>query len=254
MASLLRRSKSWDSFVPPPGFERPRTAELKFLSFFASRQGTTWWHPTEVATCVGSDNCEAARQLCLKLAASGWLHHEVCYVTSRGVVNQVYALAVVSEATAYDKSALAFVTGFRKTSKLSVAYENGELLGMFRIAKSNRQPVVTRILEYLVEHPEPVSVEYLIRVIRSKGGSQFLRGIAGLIRRRCLEPVDADCTPFKCTYRMTASEWLKQETKRQQREEREQVKKANAARKRRRTLKKKAKKRKRPRNVDALEL
>lgn len=257
MASLLKRSKYWDSFVPPPGFEGPRTAELKFLIFFATAGTTHWWHPTEVATRVGSGNRDVARFLCLKLAASGWVNLEVCHIAKREVTNCLYELEVYHASdTARDKSPLDFAMGFKASSTLLVEYGNGQLLGQFRIAKSDRRPLATRILEYMVEHPEPIGLRKLKNVIRATGHDHvFQRCIMALERQHRIRLAGPNrSSGMRETVQIIDSEWLKQETKRQRREERERVKKATALRKRRRTLKKKAKKRKRPRCMGALEL
>lgn len=255
MASLLRRSKLWDSFVPPPGFESPRTAELKFLIFFARMSSPeAWWHPTEVATRVGSSNHDTARLLCLKLARSGWLNHAICHIQSRSLVLQTYTLVALSGKAAYDKRAADFAVGFNASAQLRDAYHEGNLLGMFRIAKGNRRPLTTRIFEYLVEHPEPIRRVRLASVIRAKNNASFFQLLRRLITQRRLSVHDPSVSTYSSEYQMTASEWLRQETKRRQRAEQDQEKKAKTLRKRRRTLKKKAKKRKRPSRRGALEL
>jgi hypothetical protein len=261
MASLLRRSKLWNTFVPPPGFESPRTAELKFLIFFAACEDgiKEWWHPTEVATRVGSGNREAAKQLCLKLTACGYLCHQICHISKRGGLDFTFNLDTRRKESMRDKRANDFVVGYRASSLLSVAYRNGELLGMFRIAKSDRRPLATRIFEYLADHPEPIELGRLRAIIRATGSHHAFNACIGrLTSQKRVEFVDQTgrvWSDFTC--RLTASEWLKQETKRRKRAVREEAKKEKALRKRRRTLKKKKKakkKRTRPSLKGALEL
>ena len=257
MASLLRRSKLWDSFVPPPGFERPRTAELKFLIFFASMyQANVWWHPAEVAVRVGSDNFDAARRLCLKLAVSGYLKTDFCRITHRDVSTGGYTLEHISPGRqAYDRRAADFVIGFGRDRRLIEARATGELLGMFRVAKQDRRAISTRIVEYLLEYPEPISASRLRLVIRAAGAnSPFRSRLDKLVSQKRLVRCECESPESVWGYQLAATEWLKQETKRRKRVEREQAKKAKTQRKRRRTLKKKAKKRKRPSRRGALEL
>ncbi len=256
MASLLRRSKLWDSYVPPPGFEGPRTAELKFLIFFATMAySPLWWHPTEVATRVGSGNRDAARLLCLKLAGSGWLDSAICHIQSQLPIQQTYTLVTLSNTAAYDKRPANFVMGFKNSSLLRTEYNNGGLLGMFRIAKNDRRPLATRIFDYLIEHPEPIHLHRLRQIVRARDNKNYFTRIEALVKARRLQFVESSAESWlESTCQLASSEWLKQETKRRLREEKEQEKKAGALRKRRRTLKKKAKKRKRPSRKGALEL